>query len=212
VQTQDLSFYWMYGDRGAVGDAIERTRPRAGGHHNLLGRHALTTGEADARDPAVSSRELGYRHIRAELTAGEAHCLGQRRGHLARVYSVVVGHVEGQTERRGERRLQTSCLAGPEPVGSQTERLSQGKFTAQGLGLVAVPGHEQRAAAQIAGVHAGGLVQLGDEARVGVYARQPEAHQRQLGGQRLADRREHSGRHRGGMPGRLVAALEHDNL
>jgi hypothetical protein len=75
--------------------------------------------------------------------------------------------------------------------------------------LVGVARGQQRAAAKVAGIDPGGVAELRDEPRVDVDGGKPEPHQRQLGRDRLGDRRQHAGGDRGCAGARGGGAVEH---
>src|SRR5437763_11204697 len=78
------------------------------------------------------------------------------------------------------------------------------------IGLVPVPGHHQRAAAQVASVGARDLLELGNELRVRARGGDPKSQQRALGGISLGDRSNHP-RRDGGCFGAGLPSLEHDH-
>ena len=173
---------------------------------------AAISDPSSSRTPVTRSFEMLTPRTAAPRRSSppaRGQCLRQRRGQLARVDRVIVGDLERETQRGRERRLEPPRLAREQPVDGQAERLAEREFACERLRLVPVARGEQRAAPQIARVHARGLGQLGDELGVPLDALEPEPHQRQLGRERLRDRRQHPRGDGGRARPRTLAAVDH---
>ena len=75
--------------------------------------------------PITRGRDTVHGSSQPQLAAGRDQRLRECRGQLARVDRVIVGDLEGETERGRERRLEPPCLAREQPVNGQTEGLAQ---------------------------------------------------------------------------------------
>ncbi len=117
---------------------------------------------------------------------------------------MIVGHVERESQRRREPRLDATRLARAQSPDAQTEAAPELELARERLGLVGVARRQQRAAREVADVVAtAGGRQLGHERRVQARARKPQRQQPLLPGARLRNGREHAG----AEPGRAVAGL-----
>ena len=199
---------WI-GTRAVRGQAADRLRPHAGGHDDVLAGDVLAVGQAHAADTAVGHADLADRHPGPERATGRRHSPGKGRGQLARIDRVVVGNLEREAQRRRQRRLEPARLARAEPVHGEPERFPQRELAAERLRLVGVARGEERAAAKVAGIHPGGVAELLDELWIGVDGGEPEPHQRQLGRDRLGDRRQHARGDRGCAGAGHAGAFEH---
>ena len=177
AQPQDLSLH------GPDGDVGEPRAPCARGDDDRLG--------VDLVDGA-------HVHALAHVDTG-----GERRDDLAGVDGTVVGHVEGEADRRREGRLEAPRRAGQQPLDAQPVALAERVLAVERLGLVAVARDEQRPR----GVQ--GDAELLGERRPCRGGREAVLEQLGVADLGLADGREHPrGLPRGAATG--AVALEHD--
>ena len=121
---------------------------------------------------------------------------------------MVAGDVEREPRGRRERRLGAPRGGGQQPLHVQPEPAPEGEQPVELLGLVAVAGDDERAAAPQPGVLAGRLGQLGAERGEAGGGAQIQVEQRVLAEVGLGDRGEHP---RGDGPGARRAGVEHQH-
>ena len=112
---------------------------------------------------------------------------------------------------RRQARLEAPAAARREPLDVEPERELELVQATQRLGVVAVGGHDQRAAVAVAGRQPGALLQLGREGGPALAGGQVHAHEPLLAEVGLHHRREHARGHaRSAVPG-SGRAIDHEH-